>query len=105
MENIKIEDPRLAIKDYYERRRLQINEGGMQAACRGHSDLMKKYRSLQYLEMSRILDEALNTAIEQNDVQYIIKHKDRETAEESVTALSEVANALLAIAQSIDENK
>jgi hypothetical protein len=68
MENIKIEDPRLAIKDYYEKSPAFI------------------FRLL-------------------HDVQYIIKHKDRETAEESVTALSEVADAFLAIAQSIDENK
>ena len=52
------------------------------------------YKDQQEFEISLILDTALDKAIEENDIQYIIKHKEREAAEKQAESLEFLADSL-----------
>ena len=52
------------------------------------------YKNQQEFEISLILDTALDKAIEENDIQYIIKHKEREAAEKQAESLEFLAASL-----------
>lgn len=52
------------------------------------------YKTRQAFEVDLILDAALDKAIEENDIQYIIKHKEREAAEKQAESLEFLADSL-----------
>jgi|LWDU01.1.fsa_nt_gi hypothetical protein len=68
---------------------------------------MDHYKSKQAFEIDLIMDAALDKAIEENDIQYIIKHKERQIAERQVDALdnlSSLASTLYEISLNYERN-
>ena len=62
------------------------------------------YKARQAFEVDLIMDAALDKAIEENDIQYIIKHKELEAAEKQVDALESMAESLYSINLNYERN-
>ena len=100
MKTVKPIDPRN--KEWIEKMRNTPREQsgfGYYPIYGGLSDpALDHYKSMQAFEIDLIMDAALDKAIEENDIQYIIKHKERQIAERQVEALDNLSS----LADSLD---
>jgi hypothetical protein len=62
------------------------------------------YKARQAFEVDLIMDAALDKAIEENDIQYIIKHKELEAAEKQAKSLEFMAESLYSINLNYERN-